>query len=100
MEPGKYGGRGTMGEFARASTDRVVARLERSAVINGVGLQVTDGDGIGERKYVDLSVGAFKFINHHHSGLLYLVATNEDERARYVPALQLDADTLPTVVAD
>jgi len=98
MEPDKYSGRGTMAEFARASTDRVVARVERSCVINGIALTVNDGDR--DRTYIECSAGILRWINHHHAGLLALVASTPDEAERYTPALRLDVDTLPVVVAD
>jgi hypothetical protein len=100
MEPGKYSGRGTMAEFARASTDPVVAMVTRSCSINGYTFVVTDGDRADQRAYISLSIGWFRWINHHNSGLLALVATTEDEAARYTVALTLNPATMPTIIAD
>jgi putative DNA primase/helicase len=41
-----------------------------------------------------------RYINHMHPGLLFQVASTEDEASRYTAALRLDVDTLPVVVAD
>ncbi len=87
-----------MGVFALANKDQVIARIERSCSIDGRAFAVNDGDR--ERAYIDLSVGVLRWINHSHPGLLFQVASTEDEAARYTPVLRLDGDQLPTVIAD
>ena len=79
--------------------DRVIGRVERTCTINGRAFSVSDGDGVGQRQYIALSVGQFRWINHHHNGLLFQVASTPDEASRYTAALICDPNTLP-VVAD
>jgi len=100
MDTIPYTGTESMGIFALANKDQAIARIDRSCVINGRAFAVEPGGGVEARQYVALSVGQLRWINHFHNGLLFLVATTEDEATRYTPVLRLDVDTLPTVIAD
>jgi hypothetical protein len=87
--------------FALCNSGGVIARIDRSCSINGRAFTVEPGQTLPQRQYVALSVGILRYINHSHPGLLFQVATTPDEAERYpAPALVLDADALPVVVAD
>src|SRR6266545_7860375 len=81
----------TMVAFALSNTDPVIARVERSCSINGFAFVVQDGDRTGQ--YVALSVGWLRHTNHMHPGLLFQVASTEDEALRYPVALTLNPAT-------
>jgi len=101
MEPDRYSGTGGMTAFALSNRDRVIARVERSCTINGRAFAVEPGDGADRRAYVDLSIGWLRYINHMHPGLLFQVASTEDEASRYTPVLlTLNPATIPTIDAD